>query len=66
MTGLRGHPRPDSRRGLILLMLVAMTVLVSIAGSPSGASAHANLQSTDPPVDGLLVTSPSSIRMGFT
>ena len=66
MTGLRGHPRPDSRRGLILLMLVAMTVLVSIAGSPSGASAHANLQSTDPPVDGLLVSSPSSIRMRFT
>lgn len=65
MIGPSRNHRPH-RGGWFLLLLVAMTSLASIATSSSDVAAHANLRTTDPPIDALLVSSPSTIRMTFT
>ena len=61
--GTRQH---RSLTGGVFLLLVAIAVLAGATGRPATVSAHANLASTDPPVDALLVSSPDTIRMTFT
>jgi methionine-rich copper-binding protein CopC/putative copper export protein len=50
------------------LFFFALLLVIGVASaiSPREATAHATLDSTDPPIDGLVVTSPESITMSFT
>lgn len=51
---------------LILVTALLLLVGLTIANPPHPTMAHATLDTTDPPVDGLVVTSPETITMSFT
>lgn len=52
------------RFAFVTALLVLIGIMISLA--PSDAAAHATLDTTDPPIDGLVVTSPETITMSFT
>jgi copper resistance protein C len=50
----------------VLAVLVGMVALSASALQPSGASAHANLDTSDPPKDARLAQAPSMMTLRFT
>ncbi|MDQ3541489.1 MAG: copper resistance protein CopC [Chloroflexota bacterium] len=55
------HPHP-----LITLFLLVATLAAAGLILPSGVDAHATLVEADPPVDGLVLSSPGMIRLTFS
>jgi copper transport protein len=53
-------------RTVRLFLFAALLIAVGLSLNPSQTAAHATLNTTDPPIDGLVVTSPDTITMSFT